>query len=103
MRQLEEFYCGECKKYFLTYLRPNMNGNYTIECPNPPCGHHHFRKVKSGVVTSDRCNSEPHHDIIMGLRSTLSDKPRLVEQKSMWAPIKPRIVKDTKTAKQSSL
>jgi len=77
-RRKEEFYCdtsgGGCGKYFLTYLRSNMTGNYTVECPG--CGHQHFRYIKEGVVTNDR-----HHiragsaEVIAGLRSTLRSQP----------------------------
>ena len=72
-----EFFCQtECQKYFLTYLRDNMNGNYTIKCPNPSCGHEHYRVIENGVVTSDRCNEKKGQlDIIMGLKSTLRDTP----------------------------
>jgi hypothetical protein len=79
-RRLEEFYCdvggGGCGQYFKTYLRDNFWGNYTIECPNPDCKHHHFRVIDKGLVTSDR-----HQDrlgtaqVIVGLRSTLSKTP----------------------------
>ena len=78
MRRQEEFYCsivgGGCGKYFLTFLRENMYGNYTIYCPN--CSHTHFRIIREGIVTEDR-----HHDrlgdaeIIVGLKATLKDTP----------------------------
>lgn len=76
MRRLEEFYCTECHQYFKTYLRTNMTGNYTIECPNPLCHHHHFRVIKQGLVTEDR-HSRKYGDseIILGLESTLSKTP----------------------------
>jgi hypothetical protein len=75
-RRKEEFYCGECNKYFLTYLRTNMDGQYTIQCPTPDCKHHHFRVVRKGLVTSDRCNHlEGQLDILIGLASTLRDTP----------------------------
>ena len=79
-RREEEFYCdtggGGCGKYFKTYLRDNMWGNYTIECPNPTCKHHHFRVIVDGLVTKDR-HSERMGDaeIILGLISTLRDTP----------------------------
>lgn len=78
MRRQEEFYCdkagGGCSSYFLTYLRDNMFGNYTVECPK--CHHHHFRFIDKGLVTQDR-----HHEragkaeIIVGLASTVRDTP----------------------------
>ena len=73
----EEFYCGtECGKYFLTYLRTNMNGNYTIECPN--CHHHHYRVVVDGVCTQERHSSTyelSESTLILGLESTIRDTP----------------------------
>lgn len=77
MRFKEEFYCGtECGKYFLTYLRTNMNGNYTVECPH--CGHHHYRVVRDGIITQDRHKDEyelSRSVLILGLESTVRDIP----------------------------
>jgi len=75
-RRKEEFYCdsagGGCSKYFLTYLRSSMFGNYTIQCPN--CGHHHFRFIDKGLVTNDRHNERAGTaEIIVGLKATLRD------------------------------
>lgn len=77
-RRQEEFWCatggGGCGKYFLTWLRQNMNGEYTIQCPN--CGHHHFRKIVDGLVTSDRHDLRSGtQEIIIGLKTTLRDEP----------------------------
>jgi len=73
-RRKEEFYCGECRKYFLTYLRTNENGNFTIQCPS--CNHHHYRYIDNGLVTDKRCNEKAKLlDIIVGLESTLRDVP----------------------------
>jgi hypothetical protein len=75
MRREEEFYCStECRKYFKTYLRSNMWGNYTIECPN--CGHHHFRVIKDGLITDDRHDKKlGESEIIRCLKSTVRDTP----------------------------
>ena len=75
-RRQEEFYCTECRKYFLTYLRDDWTINATIECPNEKCKHHHFRVIKEGLVTGDR-HKETYGttEIIMGLKSTLRDAP----------------------------
>ncbi len=77
-RRVEEFYCdksgGGCGKYFKTYLRLNMSGNYTIVCPG--CQHHHFRYIKDGLVTGDRHYERAGtKELIIGLRTTLQDKP----------------------------
>jgi DNA-directed RNA polymerase subunit RPC12/RpoP len=74
MRRQEEFYCHECSSYFLTYLRTNFTGNYTIECPS--CGHFHFRFISEGLVTDDRHNKKyGESEIIVGLKSTLKKEP----------------------------
>lgn len=77
-RRSEEFYCdvsgGGCGKYFLTYLRDSMFGNYTIECP--ACNHHHFRVIEEGLVTKDRHSERMGQaEIIIGLSTTLRDTP----------------------------
>lgn len=74
----EEFYCdksgGGCGKYFLTWLRENMFGNYSIECP--ACKHIHFRFIRNGLVTSDRHDLRAGEaEIIVGLKSTLRNEP----------------------------
>lgn len=77
-RRQEEFHCavsgGGCDSYFLTWLRDDMTGEFTIECPG--CKHHHFRKIKEGLVTGDRHSQrEETTEIIMGLKSTLQKTP----------------------------
>lgn len=74
MRRTEEFYCTECGKYFKTFLRASMWGNYTIECPN--CNHHHFRVIKDGLITQDRHDkSLGGTEVILCLKSTISNVP----------------------------
>jgi len=70
----EQFWCQECKHYFLTYLRKNMSGSFTVECPS--CKHHHFRAIVNGVVTETRVRQD-HKDILIGLKATLSTTPIL--------------------------
>jgi hypothetical protein len=77
-RRQEEFYCdkagGGCGKYFRTFLRTNMNGNYTIVCPN--CQHEHFRVITDGLVTGERHNKRDETpERIYCLKSTISDTP----------------------------
>ena len=74
----EEFYCTSCHKYFITYLRENFWGNYTIQCPNPKCNHQHYRVIKEGLVSEDRHNSTyetNQSELIVGLECTLRDTP----------------------------
>jgi hypothetical protein len=80
-RRVEEFYCdttgGGCGKYFLTNLRTNVDGNYTIVCPNPSCHHEHFRVVTGGLVTRDRHQNRTDGacEKLIGLRTTLRQEP----------------------------
>jgi hypothetical protein len=73
-RREEEFYCTECKKYFKTWLRDDMWGNYTIKCPN--CAHEHYRVIKDGLITEDRHNNRMGAaTVIHCLKSTIRDTP----------------------------
>lgn len=73
-RTKEEFYCAECSRYFLTWLREDMTGNYSFECPN--CGHIHYRFIKEGLITQDRHSSRAGEaEIIVGLKSTIRETP----------------------------
>lgn len=80
VRRKEEFWCDTsgqgCGKYFLTYLRNNTNGAFTIKCP--ACGHDHYRKIINGLVTSDRAREDRdvYNKIIIGLKATLRDTPQ---------------------------
>lgn len=77
-RRREEFYCdkagGGCGKYFWTWLRDDMFGNYTVECPS--CGHHHFRVITEGLVTQDRHNERMGKaEVIISMKSTIRETP----------------------------
>lgn len=65
MRQLIEFYCQICNKYFDVKLNMSLNGNHRVHCPNPECGHIHFRKIENGVITGDRFTEGCHDEIIV--------------------------------------
>lgn len=78
-RRKEEFYCdkagGGCAKYFLTFLRSEMNGKYAIKCPG--CGHIHYRMIENGLVTGNRhyLRAGGEVEILPGLLTTLRDTP----------------------------
>ena len=79
-RRREEFYCdkagGGCGKYFLTYLRSEMSGNFTIRCPDPKCAHNHHRVITEGLVTKDRHDERQGQvEVILGLLTTLRENP----------------------------
>jgi len=93
-RRKEQFHCStECNKYFLTYLRSNLNGNYAIRCPN--CDHLHYRSIKNGLVTDDRRNDmKDQLDIIEGMASTISDIPHDLDKVNLRS-ITPSAVKSS--------
>jgi hypothetical protein len=47
-----EFFCPECRKYFVFQLSDSFNLNYRIHCPE--CGHKHYRKIEDGQITEIR-------------------------------------------------
>ena len=44
----QEFYCSECKGYFLVRLNTSLNQGVEIVCPN--CGHEHRRCIVDGQI-----------------------------------------------------
>lgn len=44
----QEFYCGECKGYFVVRLNIELNHEVEIACPN--CGHEHRRCIVDGLI-----------------------------------------------------
>jgi len=65
-KQLVEFNCTECHKYFDFKLNMELNGNYRIHCPN--CDHIHYRVVKDGVITQDRFGVDDDTFLIEDIR-----------------------------------
>ena len=65
MRQLHEFYCSSCSKYFDVKLNMSLNGNHRVHCPNPKCGHIHFRKIENGEITGGRFTEHLYDEIIV--------------------------------------
>jgi hypothetical protein len=65
MRQLIEFYCSSCGKYFDVKLNMSLNGNHRVHCPNPKCGHIHFRQIKNGEITGQRFTENSYDEIIV--------------------------------------
>lgn len=62
MRQIFEFYCNECLKYFDIKLNVSLNGNHRIHCPN--CEHIHYRFIKNGEITETRFTRNPTDFIV---------------------------------------
>lgn len=65
MRQVIEFYCQECRKYFDVKLNMSLNGNHRIHCPNPQCKHIHYRMIKDGIITEARFSDNGNYDYIV--------------------------------------
>ena len=63
MRQLVEFYCQECRKYFDVKLNMSLNGNHRVHCPN--CGHIHFRMITDGQITEARFTQNQNDEYIV--------------------------------------
>ena len=82
MKETLQFYCAECKGYFVVRLRTNIDGDYTIVCPK--CEHEHFRKVKGGIITKDRHGGGRNPDRILGPPSAYSKEPILEEVTSRY-------------------
>lgn len=65
MRRLVEFYCQVCGKYFDVKLNMSLNGNHRVHCPNPKCGHIHYRKIENGEITEGRFDNHLQDEIIV--------------------------------------
>lgn len=65
MRELHEFYCQVCCKYFDVKLNMSLSGNHRVHCPNPKCGHIHFRQIKNGKITGERFFDNCQDEIIV--------------------------------------
>ena len=51
-----DMWCHGCSKNFIATLDFDLDGNHEIECPC--CGHLHYRKIKAGIVTDARYDSD---------------------------------------------
>ena len=51
-----DMWCHACAKNFIAKIDFSLNGQHAVECPS--CGHLHYRKIKDGVVTEERYDSD---------------------------------------------
>jgi DNA-directed RNA polymerase subunit RPC12/RpoP len=59
----QEFYCGECRGYFVVRLNMSINHEAEIVCPN--CGHEHRRSIVDGhILENGRYRSESRERVI---------------------------------------
>lgn len=56
-RRTEEFYCGECRGYFMVTLNVAINHEVEVVCPS--CGHEHRRCVANGHILERGRHSTP--------------------------------------------
>lgn len=52
MSDRQELYCHNCQRYVQFQFDNQVDGNYTIVCPQ--CGHEHHRVAKGGKITGER-------------------------------------------------
>lgn len=72
-RITQEFYCGECKGYFLVRLNMSLNFEALIKCPN--CGHEHRRVVKNGEIFEQGRHQVDVRETILTTMATYSKEP----------------------------
>ena len=73
-RQSQEFYCGECRGYFIVRLNMALNHEALIKCPN--CGHEHQRCVNNGVIYERGRFANSVKETVRPMKSSYSKKPR---------------------------
>lgn len=61
MIEKQELFCHGCNSYVQFELDIEVDGNYTLDCPN--CGHPHYRLVSDGRITGIRWDVEPLNDL----------------------------------------
>lgn len=74
MRVNQEFYCGNCQKYFIVRLNAQLTHEVEIVCPG--CGHEHRRCVKEGMIFDEGRFQSPVKEKIRPTPSTLVSQPR---------------------------
>ena len=72
-RLSQEFYCGECKGYFIVRLNMSLNFEALIKCPN--CNHEHRRVIKDGEIYEIGRHQVPVKETILTTIATYSKEP----------------------------
>jgi hypothetical protein len=83
----QEFYCGECKGYFLVTLNMALNFEVEIICPN--CGHEHRRCINNGQIFEDGRYGSGVKEKIRPTKASYAKEPlttkmREAHEKSAW-------------------
>ncbi len=79
MKITHAFQCTVCCWHNYPRLNLALTGNYTIQCGNPACQHHHYRVVEDGRVTEDRHSSRyGESELIHVMPSACQQEPRVL-------------------------
>ena len=79
-----DMHCHECNLNFVARLDLSIDGNHTIVCPNPNCGHLHYRYVDKGVVTGERWQSSSNANTIADVDRTSGQQPIMASTRSAF-------------------
>lgn len=72
-RTSQEFYCGECKGYFIVRLNVALNHEMVMKCPK--CGHEHRRVIKDGVIYESGRFESPVKERVLTTLATYHKQP----------------------------
>jgi len=78
-RVSQEFYCSECKGYFLVRLNTGLNQEVEIVCPN--CGHEHRRCIVEGQIFEYGRFKTDSKEKIRPTKASFSTEPLTVKMK----------------------
>lgn len=74
-RTLTEFVCYCDEPYIYIWLNTKITGNHIIVCP--VCSHKHYRVIKNGHISDERCNNSiQHKETIRPMRSAAQKEQR---------------------------
>lgn len=83
-RILQEFYCGECKGYFLVKLNIHLNHEVEIICPN--CNHEHRRCIVDGQIFENGRYKTDSKEKIRPTNVSYSKEPKTTHmQQAKWS------------------
>lgn len=94
-REPFEFYCSECRGWFIVHLNVAIRGDYIIVCPN--CNHEHPRIIRNGEMleeaTHEGCFTDPDKNrykskkrsVCRGREIEHSKRERIIPLKSAYS------------------
>lgn len=85
-RVSQEFYCGECKGYFMVRLNMILNHEVHIKCPN--CGHEHRRVINDGVIYEKGRYDHDVKENVLTTKATYHKEPiteRMQKARDSWS------------------